>query len=527
MVGAENVTTILITLIALGVMVWGFVRSRRFGRLGLYAWMQSVVLTAPWLLFFGLAAFGLYLNFAALLFLFVIATVVYILLGRQIRILGQDSKIREQLERMINLPDTEGTNATANPGEESANQAEGTETGGELNSAAAKVATVTPDMHPIPAEDLATIKGIFGIDTFFATETIPYQDGAIFKGNLRGDPTIARQKLGDNLTRKLGEQYRLFLVNGPEERPTVIILPASNDPKPATIGLWVFSGALLVATIATCLECAGIIQGFEVFTSTDRVIETLPMGLSLVSVLLAHEAGHQVIGRRNGIPISPPFFIPASQLGSFGAITRFEAFLPNRSVLFDISAAGPIAGGALALVLLLIGLGLSVSYTGPIEIPSQFFQGSLLVGLLAKTILGSELKDELLKIHPLVVVGWLGLIINALNLMPAGQLDGGRMIQAIYGRVALRWTTIATAVILAIVSLGNPISLYWAALILFLQRQPERPSYDELTEPDDTRAAICLVLLFLMLAVLLPLSPSLAGRLGIGVNLPIPMPLDL
>jgi membrane-associated protease RseP (regulator of RpoE activity) len=512
MVGAENVTTILITLIALGVTVWGFVRSRRFGRLGLYAWMQSVVLTAPWLLFFGLAAFGLYLNFAALLFLFVIATVVYILLGRQIRLLGQDSKVREQLERMMNLPSQTD---------------EATEAEGAAEATAAKVATITPDMHPIPAEDLALIKDIFGIDTFFATETIPYQDGAIFKGNLRGEPAIARQKMADTLTRKLGDQYRLFLVNGPEERPTVIILPASNDPKPATIGLWIFSGALLIATIATCLECAGIIQGFEVFTSTDRVIETLPMGLSLVSVLLAHEAGHQILGRRNGIPISPPFFIPASQLGSFGAITRFESFLPTRSVLFDISAAGPLAGGALALVLLLIGLGLSVSYTGPIEIPSQFFQGSLLVGVLAKAILGSELKDELLKIHPLVVVGWLGLIINALNLMPAGQLDGGRMIQAIYGRVALRWTTIATAVILAIVSLGNPISLYWAALILFLQRQPERPSYDELTEPDDTRAAICLVLLFLMLAVLLPLSPSLAGRLGIGVNLPIPMPLDL
>jgi membrane-associated protease RseP (regulator of RpoE activity) len=517
MVGAENVTTILITLIALGVIVWGFVRSRRFGRLGLYAWMQSVVLTAPWLLFFGLAAFGLYLNFAALLFLFVVATVVYILLGRKIRLLGQDSKVREQLERMMNLP---------NQADEATDAKEAAE-GAADTAASAKVATVTPDMHPIPAEDLALIKDIFGIDTFFATETIPYQDGAIFKGNLRGAPAIAREKMTETLTRKLGDQYRLFLVNGPEERPTVIILPASNDPKPATIGLWIFSGALLVATIATCLECAGIIQGFEVFTSTDRVIETLPMGLSLVSVLLAHEAGHQVIGRRNGIPVSPPFLIPASQLGSFGAITRFEAFLPSRSVLFDISAAGPIAGGALALVLLLIGLGLSVSYTGPIEIPSQFFQGSLLVGLLAKTILGSELKDELLKIHPLVVVGWLGLIINALNLMPAGQLDGGRMIQAIYGRVALRWTTIATAVILAIVSLGNPISLYWAALILFLQRQPERPSYDELTEPDDTRAAICLVLLFLMLAVLLPLSPSLAGRLGIGVNLPIPMPLDL
>ncbi|MFM7717175.1 MAG: site-2 protease family protein, partial [Microcystis sp.] len=53
-------------------------------------------------------------------------------------------------------------------------------------------------------------------------------------------------------------------------------------------------------------------------------------------------------------------------------------------------------------------------------------------------------------------------------------------------------------------------------LVAFLQRELERPSLNELTEPDDTRAGWGLLLLFLMLATLIPLSPSLAGRLGIG-----------
>jgi membrane-associated protease RseP (regulator of RpoE activity) len=68
---------------------------------------------------------------------------------------------------------------------------------------------------------------------------------------------------------------------------------------------------------------------------------------------------------------------------------------------------------------------------------------------------------------------------------------------------------------MAILSFANPVALYWTILIAFLQRQPERPSLEELTEPDDTRAALSLLILFLMLATLLPLTPSLAGRLGI------------
>lgn len=74
-----------------------------------------------------------------------------------------------------------------------------------------------------------------------------------------------------------------------------------------------------------------------------------------------------------------------------------------------------------------------------------------------------------------------------------------------------------SVILLVIASFANPLALYWAILIVFLQRQPERPSLEELTEPDDTRAALGLLALFLMLVMLLPLTPSLAGRLGIGI----------
>ncbi|MEL7512844.1 MAG: site-2 protease family protein, partial [Cyanobacteria bacterium J06554_3] len=140
----------------------------------------------------------------------------------------------------------------------------------------------------------------------------------------------------------------------------------------------------------------------------------------------------------------------------------------------------------------------------------------IFVGTLARGILGDALQADLVDVHPLMIVGWIGLIITAINVMPAGQLDGGRVVQAIYGRKTLIRTSTVTLVLLAIVGLFNPLSLYWAVLIVFLQRQPERPCKDDLTEPDDTRAALTLLALFLMLLVLLPLTPSMATGLGIG-----------
>jgi membrane-associated protease RseP (regulator of RpoE activity) len=232
-------------------------------------------------------------------------------------------------------------------------------------------------------------------------------------------------------------------------------------------------------------------------------------------VLSLHELGHWVIARQHQIRLYWPFFVPTWQIGTFGAITRFASLLPNRSVLFDIAFAGPALGGIASFALLILGL--SLSHQGiAFQIPANFFQGSLLVGTLARVVLGDALQQPLVGIHPFALVGWLGLVITAINLMPAGQLDGGRIVHAIYGRKVAGRATIATLIVLGIVSFVNPLALYWALLILFLQRDLERPPLNELSEPNDARAALGLLVLFLMAATLLPLTPALAGRLGIG-----------
>lgn len=487
----------LTVLVAFGILGWGFIRARRLGKLGILAWLQSVVLMAPWLLFFGLFAVGIYINLAGVLLLLVTSTAAYIFLGNRLRAAGQDAVLRTRsTERLStnNQQPAESPDGAVKPAEAPPNQ------------------EVVP---PIPEEDLNAIRGIFGIDTFFATETIPYQEGAIFKGNLRGEPDTVYERLNTNLQERLGDSYRLFLVENLDGKPVVIVLPSRNDPRPTPTSQKIFAVVLLVATIATSLETSGLLQGFDFFTTPARFPETLPIAAGILAVLAAHEIGHRLLARRHQVRLSPPFFLPALQIGAFGAITRFESLLPNRKILFDVAVAGPAAGGIVSLLMLLAGL--LLSHPGSLfQVPSQFFQGSILVGTLARVVLGSAVHQPLVDVHPLTVIGWLGLLITALNLMPAGQLDGGRIVQAIYGRKTAGRTTIATLIVLAIASLANPLALYWAVVILFLQRDLERPSLNELTEPDDARAALGLLALFLMIATLLPLTPALAGRLGIG-----------
>ena len=490
--------TAITVLVALGILGWGYYRAKPFGKLGILAWWQSVVLMAPWLFFFGLTTLGIYLNLVSILLLFIASTGLYIVVGRRLRATAQ---AESQQTPAVAKVEGSSLDFRAEP---------------LLDKPQSKL---DPDEKlealPIPAEDLKAIQGIFGIDTFFATETIPYQEGAIFKGNLRGAVEPTFERLSASLKERLDDRYRLFLVEGQESRPVVVVLPSTNDPQPATLVQKLLAGVLLIATIATCLETAGFLLEFDFYNSPERFREVLPIALGILTVLGVHELGHWLLARRHKVRLSFPYFIPTWQIGSFGAITRFESLLPNRSALFDIAFAGPAAGGIVSLAMLIAGLLLS-NEGSLFKLPTQFFEGSIFVGTVARVILGTALQQPTVAVHPLTILGWVGLILTAINLMPAGQLDGGRIVQAIYGRKTVGRTTAATIVVLAIASLVNPLALYWAIVILVLQRNLERPGLNELSEPDDTRAALGLLALFLMVTILLPLTPSLAGRLGIG-----------
>jgi hypothetical protein len=226
-----------IVLIASGILGWGFYRARPFGKLGILAWLQSVVLMTPWLLFFGLFAAGIYINIVGILFLVVASAGLYIFLGRKLRDAGQDAILKQRAtERLAAQTASEGD-----------------------KDSSVVVSELQLAPTPIPEADLSLIRGIFGIDTFFATETIPYQEGVVFKGNLRGEPEAVHNRLTKSLRERLDDKYRLFLVEDTDSKPVMIVLPSRTDPQRTQLAQKAFAVILLIATIATSLEVGGIL----------------------------------------------------------------------------------------------------------------------------------------------------------------------------------------------------------------------------------------------------------------------------
>ena len=296
-VASENTATIALVLVALGILGWGFYRARPFGKLGILAWLQSVALMSPWLLFFGLFAAGIYLNLVAVLLLLVASTGLYIYLGRQLRKAASDAV----------LPRPDAAEVKSQSDAFSAPDSQPTPAKETIKIVTSPPANNESEIIPVPVEDLKAIKGIFGIDTFFATETIPYQDGVILKGNLRGDPEQVHSRLTASLAEKLNDRYRLFLVENQDEKPVVIILPSTNDPQPTNLSQKILAVVLLLATIATSLETGGLLLGFDFFNSPGRYLEVLPIATGIWAVLGSGEIARRVLANRYKVRLSCRF----------------------------------------------------------------------------------------------------------------------------------------------------------------------------------------------------------------------------
>ena len=283
---------------------------------------------------------------------------------------------------------------------------------------------------------------------------------------------------------------------------------------------------LFLLTCLTTLLAGTAFSGSPTFDAFRRsteglswVLSGVPFAATLLGILVVHEFGHYLTARRYGAVVSLPFFIPAPPFlfmaGTLGAIIRLRSPARDRNEMFDIAAAGPLAGLAVALPAAWLGLAWSTVMPA---VPHMAFGESLLTKALLWLRFGAVPDGMMVFTHPVADAAWFGFLVTGINLLPAGQLDGGRIAYAVFGRAHARIGRMTVAVLvafgLAVTGwallrgdgwLSPVFGLNWfvlAALIRFFVGYRPGPTLDPVTPPSAGRRALgiaCLLLIVLML----------------------------
>ncbi|HEV8674786.1 MAG TPA: site-2 protease family protein [Methylomirabilota bacterium] len=329
-----------------------------------------------------------------------------------------------------------------------------------------------------------------------------------FGGRLRLPPGPAL----DHLRARLEVQgYTPFLR---EERGTawVYALPraeVTDRPNPL-INLGLFLATVLTTLLAGAFSF-GNVPLAELVRRPTSLLVGFPFSASLMAILVVHEFGHYTVGRRHGMPITLPYFIPVPPpflVGTLGAFIRLRGPVRDRRALFDMAVAGPLAGLLLAIPIYALGLHFSTVARVPAELEGGGylqFGDALLPKLIEWLVLGPLPPGYDVLLHPVGVAAWFGFFVTVLNLVPAGQLDGGHLVYALFGRRHSLISKLAVGALLLLgIVAGSPTWLVWPALIVALMGFHHGPPMDDITPLDGKRRALGIFALVLVVLLLPP-----------------------
>ncbi len=343
---------------------------------------------------------------------------------------------------------------------------------------------------------------------------------ARYRGHLLSDDTVAAyDQLADSL-----KPYNITPLFRMDKGQQVIYLtPRRPEPKPARVSVNII---LFILTVISVMLIGGSQPegampadlGGQILYFLKGFLSGWPYALSLMSILLAHEFGHYLMSRHHKTRATLPYFIPLPfpPLGTMGAAIIMQGTPKNKRVLFDIGVAGPLAGIVVAIPILLLGLSLShLDVVRPVGGMVEM-EGNSVLYLLAKFVTFGKLLPSPATlggvspamywiryfftgrpipigatdvfIHPVAFAGWAGLLVTALNLIPAGTLDGGHVVYSWFGDKAAKAFPFILLVLLALGLFWTGWWI-WAALLLWLGRVHAEP-LDQITPLDPTRLAI-------------------------------------
>jgi membrane-associated protease RseP (regulator of RpoE activity) len=344
----------------------------------------------------------------------------------------------------------------------------------------------------------AQLTGIFSIAGIDVPE--PPDQAIRFRGYLQQEPDQAFAELSrrfesldytPTLTRdeKDGGKDVLVAVRG-------VVRPR---PSRARINLILF-----VITVFTTLLAGS-------FYEDGNLLSGAPFAFTLLAILGTHEFGHYFVARYHQAAVTLPYFIPFPSLpgmlslGTMGAVIQLRSPIRNRKQLFDIGVAGPLAGLVVAIPLLIYGLSQSPIQPPPTDNGYLQEGNSLLYLGLKYLVHGRILPGDGLDVtmNSMTYAAWIGLFVTSLNLLPMGQLDGGHVAYALFGRRAWQLARITAGALLILAFLGWQGWFLWVLLpFLFGLRHP--PPLNDHTPLDTRRRILGMVMILIFVLVFTP-----------------------
>lgn len=363
----------------------------------------------------------------------------------------------------------------------------------------------------------------------------PVKDGdLVFRGRLQ-------QPSHEAFTRWL----RAFNAEG--YTPTLRLADDEGDPRDVVVRVfkgianpghprvWI-NAVLFVATVLSTLFVGSlygdnglVIESAWDLLRPDNLIKGWPFAATLLGILTAHEFGHYFAARYHKVAVTLPYFIPMPlTFGTLGAFIQLKEPVPDRRKLFDIGVAGPLAGLALALPLLVVGL--MTSPLGTLEpVPGAMIEGNSIIYYVGKWLaFGQPLPNwttgQDVFMNQVLYAAWIGLLVTALNLLPVGQLDGGHTVYALFGKKA-RYANLATMAFMGVCAVaGLPFVqdlfpaaqafgytgwFIWLLLIGLVIGVEHPPALDDVTRLDNRRRLLgyVVILIFILTFVPVPMRP--------------------
>ncbi len=363
---------------------------------------------------------------------------------------------------------------------------------------------------------------------------------ARYRGQLIGEDSAAAY---DQLAEQLQPYDITPLFRQEKGQQIIYLVPKKPEPRPTRASVNII---LFILTVFSVMLAGAQPEGPMPSDTMGQILALLksiftgwPFALSLLGILVAHEFGHYLMSRYHKTPATLPYFIPLpfSPLGTMGAAIVMQGTPKNKRVLFDIGVAGPLAGIVIAIPVLFFGLSIShVSVINPTEGMIQQ-EGNSLLYLLAKYIMFGKLlpapatthgmplalywlryfftgqpapfgaTDVL--IHPIAFAGWAGLLVTALNLVPAGTLDGGHVIYSLFGDKAAKAFPVIFGALLLMGIFWNGWWI-WAVLLLWLGRVHAEP-LDQITQLDAKRRWVAALVIVIFILTFSPVPFAVFG----------------